>query len=554
VLVRDLRTRMRGARAYVLLAVYLSIIAVVLACVYYGKQETSRGGSGVSMSPGRDLSRAFYTGLFVTQAGIVVLFVPAFTAGALTIEHEQQTFDMLVVTRLTPSTVVWGRLASSVSFTLLLLLTALPLVSVCFLLGGVAPLEVLSSYLALMFCAFVVGSMGILSSTLVTRTVPATILTFTFVFVYLVGTLIAGIPSAAPMGATVTPFVCLNPFLAIFYGSDYVGFFAYSTSVPAWLTGAAVGIVGSLLLLTMAVDRLGTYFREREPWRARLLLMLLLLLTAFLVMGWVWAMTPTFTGAPPAGGAAGFHPGGAAAFVAVVLTGIGLLAPMMCTSEEFRVAELGTTWLRIRAALSPLRILRPGPLNGTLYLLAILVISVPILVLGLWLGGASTWLADWGAVAAVLAIGLVGTLCCIALTWALFALFGKRPAAAGVAYGLMFVTLAVPPWFGAMWATTRAVRSQPADYPWVVNLTYLDPLVALLDVATPEAMNEAFDGALAFQGIVPFHVVTIAVLAALTVLFMAIAAVATAMRRARALAPQTPVPPPGAAPGPYYGR
>ncbi|MFQ5809207.1 MAG: hypothetical protein ACE5JM_06280, partial [Armatimonadota bacterium] len=222
--------------------------------------------------------------------------------------------------------------------------------------------------------------------------------------------------------------------------------------------------------------------------------------------------------------------------------------------EEFRVAELHTTWLRLRAALSPLRILRPGPLNGALYLISILVVSVPLLVLGLWLGGASVWTADWGAIAAVLGIGIVGTLCCIALTWALFALLGKRPAAAGVAYGIMFVTLAVPPWLGAMWATTRAYRSQQADYPWIVNLMYLDPLVALLDVATPEVMNDAFDGALAFQGVLPFHVVTIIALGALTVLFAVIAAVATAMRRARALALQTRVPPPGTAPGPYYGR
>lgn len=552
-LVLDLRTRMRGARAYVILAIYLSIIAVVLACVYYGMRNAPWRPASASPGRAKEISQAFYKGLFVTQAGIVLLFVPAFTAGAITIEHERRTFDMLVVTRLSPSAIVWGRLASSTSFTLLLLLTSLPLVSVCFLLGGVSPHEVLSSYIALAFCAFIVGAMGILSSTLVTRTVPATVLTFTFVFVYLVGTAIAGAPSSIPPAATVTPFVCLNPFMAIFYGSDPAGFFAFSASVPAWLTGGAIGILGSLLLITMAVDRLSTHFRERDPWRSRLLLALLLLLTAFLAMGWVWAIMPPTGGPLGTSGPALQLYGSAAAYVGVLMAGIGALCPMMCSGDGLGGVGRAARG-RLRDALNPLRILRPGPLNSALYLVLVMVAAVPLMLLGFGLGGMSVSSPDWARVSALLAIGAVTTLCCIGLTWALSALFGKRPAAAGTAYGLILILLAVPPWASAMWATARMSRSQAIDYPWITNLIYLNPFVALYDVAMPDTIGKAFQGNLLFEGVMPFYGVTLVALGAMTIVFMLLALVATGVRQARAWARQTRVPPPGTVPGPPYGR
>jgi hypothetical protein len=108
------------------------------------------------------------------------------------------------------------------------------------------------------------------------------------------------------------------------------------------------------------------------------------------------------------------------------------------------------------------------------------------------------------------------------------------------------IVLAAPPWVSAMWATTQAFRGQAGTYPWITNLIYLNPFVALYDVASPDKIGDAFRGSLLFEGIMPFYGVTLVALGALTAVFMLLALVATTVRQARAWARRTRVPPPAA--------
>ena len=57
------------------------------------------------------MGRTFFEILFYSQAVMIALITPALTAGAISIEREQRTFEMLRGTILRPRSIVWGKLA-----------------------------------------------------------------------------------------------------------------------------------------------------------------------------------------------------------------------------------------------------------------------------------------------------------------------------------------------------------------------------------------------------------------------------------------------------------
>jgi len=73
------------------------------------------------------------------------------------------------------------------SFIILLLFAAVPLQSLAFLLGGVAPEEVMISLVVLLVTAMAAGAAGIFFSTLMKRTLGASVLTYAFALVSVLG-------------------------------------------------------------------------------------------------------------------------------------------------------------------------------------------------------------------------------------------------------------------------------------------------------------------------------------------------------------------------------
>ena len=175
VLTKELRVRMRGSRAYWIMLGYLGFLSLVVLGMYAGwlNQNHSYGASSVA-----DLGTQIYTAIYVTQIFLVLFITPAITSGALTIEREQQTSEMLRMTRLSSGSIVAGKLFSAVAFTALLLLTSLPLVSLCFTMGGIDTLMVFQSYLMLLAGSVFVGAMGLMWSSIAKTTAQAVMYTY----------------------------------------------------------------------------------------------------------------------------------------------------------------------------------------------------------------------------------------------------------------------------------------------------------------------------------------------------------------------------------------
>lgn len=177
VLVKEMRVRMRGARAYWILLGYLGYLGGMLL-LQYGEflsrvQAGTVGASGVSQ-----VGRSIYQTVLWTQGFLVLFITPAITSGALTLEREQQTLDLLMLTRIPRWSIVTEKLLAAVAFVALLLVAALPLLSVAFLFGGVDPGMAVYVYLLLLPATALVGAMGLAWSAVARSTMQAVLYTY----------------------------------------------------------------------------------------------------------------------------------------------------------------------------------------------------------------------------------------------------------------------------------------------------------------------------------------------------------------------------------------
>ncbi len=179
VVLKELRGRMRGARAFIVLTVYLVLMSGFVLLLYnlYSAASTTPYNAAARGLVGK----VVFFGVVGIELLLVSFIAPAFTVGALSGERERQTFDLLRTTLLSDRALVLGKLGSSLSFVMLLLFAAVPLQSMTFLLGGVAIEEVLVANLLLAVTAWMFCAAGVYFSSMMRRTLGATVLTYAFV-------------------------------------------------------------------------------------------------------------------------------------------------------------------------------------------------------------------------------------------------------------------------------------------------------------------------------------------------------------------------------------
>jgi ABC-2 type transport system permease protein len=176
VALKELRSRMRGGRAFLLLTVYLFILSALVVLVYFGFVTASR--TYLAPEIRHNMGKSIFGLVVLMELFLVVFISPGLTAGAISSEREQQTLDLLRITLLPARSIVFGKLLAALSFLFLLLLVAVPLQSIAFLFGGVTLEEFLIANLMLVISAFAYTTLGLFLSSLLKRTLPATILAY----------------------------------------------------------------------------------------------------------------------------------------------------------------------------------------------------------------------------------------------------------------------------------------------------------------------------------------------------------------------------------------
>ncbi|MBI5293372.1 MAG: hypothetical protein HY872_15965 [Chloroflexi bacterium] len=184
VVIKELRGRMRGNRAFVVLTAHLGLISLFAVLLYFAYTASSGNVYGPSS---QIAGKVVFGGIVGIELLIVSFVAPAFTAGAISGERERQTYELLRTTLLPARSLVLGKLVSALSFVVLLLFAAIPLKSLAFLLGGVAPEEVAISLVILVATTMVSGAVGIFFSAIMRRTLGASVLTYVFALVFVLG-------------------------------------------------------------------------------------------------------------------------------------------------------------------------------------------------------------------------------------------------------------------------------------------------------------------------------------------------------------------------------
>jgi len=171
VLTRELLVTLRSPRAFVLQLLYVSALG---ALVYFYWPAGEDGTRHVSPEVARRLFDIFFLGQFF----LVSLMAPTFAAGSITGEKERKTYEMLLASPLRPGTILVGKLLSSLSYLVILILSSLPLMILCYLLGGLLLSEITRSYLVLILAAGTFGLLSVACSSYFRRTSSALVVSY----------------------------------------------------------------------------------------------------------------------------------------------------------------------------------------------------------------------------------------------------------------------------------------------------------------------------------------------------------------------------------------
>ncbi len=169
---KEMRGRMRGRRAFVVLTLNALLLGGFVALLYLSYATSS----SVSSSP-RNL-QSLGKAIFAVTVGLQLL-ITCFTSssaavGAISSERERQTFELLRTTLLSARSLVLGKLWAALLFNLLLIMSAIPVASLSFLFGGVTFEEIFIAGVVLIVTAIAFSSIGLFFSSLMRRTSQAT--------------------------------------------------------------------------------------------------------------------------------------------------------------------------------------------------------------------------------------------------------------------------------------------------------------------------------------------------------------------------------------------
>lgn len=162
VLVREMRQRFRGARAFVVLTLMLIALAAVGGMA---AASGDSGGMGMGLSYGAGAGSAVVLAVMTVQSMMLWLIAPALTATSVSGEIEKGTWELLLATPLSGRRIIAGKLGAAMAYVSLLLFAGLPVLSLGVILGGVSTLWLTTMWLGALTTGLAGAMLGLFFST-----------------------------------------------------------------------------------------------------------------------------------------------------------------------------------------------------------------------------------------------------------------------------------------------------------------------------------------------------------------------------------------------------
>lgn len=195
------------------------------------------------------LGQTFYIAMIGTQLALVLLAAPAATAGAICNDRASGTMTHLLVTDLSDTEIVFGKLAARLVPVLGLVCCALPLMAILTLLGGVDPDALTAAFIVTIGVALLGCSLALFFSLWARKTHEALLGTYAVWGVWLLGRPYITLMNNAFGSSLTFPSMIADPYFLAFapYFSpttvafgDYIAFLAITAGAASVLTVVAI--------------------------------------------------------------------------------------------------------------------------------------------------------------------------------------------------------------------------------------------------------------------------------------------------------------------------
>ena len=273
---RELATAPRSWRLYLSRAIYVGALFGLVCTAWlilFGSQPIRTLG---------DLARfgaAVFALLAPVQLALAIGFSALLTAAAVAQEKDRRTLDLLLMTRMTNSELVVGKLLASMLTVLVLILAGLPLFMVLALLGGVSHGQIARIFGVTLAAAAAAGSLGSTIALWREKTFQTLAMTALALMLWLLaGEALAAMGNDAELalGATGLDWSkAVSPLRAIFAAAAPRTTFTPMFAAAPWLgsasdffTIAAAAMALGLNLLAIALVRVWNPTREARPQTA----------------------------------------------------------------------------------------------------------------------------------------------------------------------------------------------------------------------------------------------------------------------------------------------
>ncbi|MCG8451150.1 MAG: hypothetical protein MI725_16400 [Pirellulales bacterium] len=267
VFTRELTTTPRSLRLYLARAGYVAALFglaftawLILSQKVHGLGDLARFGSAVFML------------IAPLQLAMAVVFSALLTAAAVAQEKDRRTLDLLLMTNLSNTELVLGKLMASMLSVLVLIVAAVPLLLVITLLGGVSYLQVFRVVGVTLTAAIAAGSLGSMIALWRERTFQSLALTTLLIVFWLIGGEVvrSGVMGQAWLGMEVVHWAtAISPLRAILAACRPL---ASATSSLGWCGGPVnlfmiLSAAAAILINLWAIARVRVWNPTQEVQR-----------------------------------------------------------------------------------------------------------------------------------------------------------------------------------------------------------------------------------------------------------------------------------------------
>ncbi len=185
VLRKEAIVTMRSWKTYAVLVLFVGIAALgaalyIRTAMYYNYTLSFDPSDMIWM----------YVLLAAVQMSLIVLTTPAIAASSISGERERQTLDLLLVTKMSPLSIVLGKLMSSLAYILLLVVATLPVFAMIFYFGAISIIQLIELFVFVLCSSCMIGSISVFFSCRFKKSITSIVFTYLVIGLLCFGTLI----------------------------------------------------------------------------------------------------------------------------------------------------------------------------------------------------------------------------------------------------------------------------------------------------------------------------------------------------------------------------